>query len=112
MAIDEPMTPRRLIGVLKAMTDAMRAHFHESVQWEPPEGGLNVWAALPRKVNTGMKSRLFRKVLDSNVLYVPGGLCYVDAPTRAKAGHEMRLSFGAATEDELRAGIRRLGQAL
>ena len=23
MAIDEPMTPRRLIGVLKAMTDAM-----------------------------------------------------------------------------------------
>ena len=103
---------RRYRVKAKAMTDAMRAHFHESVQWEPPEGGLNVWAALPRKVNTGMKSRLFRKVLDSNVLYVPGGLCYTDDPTRPKPSHEMRLSFGAATEADIQKGIRRLGQAI
>ena len=96
----------------KAMTDAIGEHLPESVQWEQPEGGLNVWAALPRKVNTGMKSRFFKKVLDRNVLYVPGGLCYVDDPTRAKPSHEMRLSFGAATEVDIREGIRRLGQAI
>ena len=96
----------------KAMTDAMGEHLPESAQWEQPEGGLNVWAALPRKVNTGMKSRFFKKVLDRNVLYVPGGLCYVDDPTRAKPSHEMRLSFGAATEVDIREGIRRLGQAI
>jgi 2-aminoadipate transaminase len=96
----------------KAMTDAMGEHLPESAQWEQPEGGLNVWAALPRKVNTGMKSNFFKKVLDRNVLYVPGGLCYVDDPTRAKPSHEMRLSFGAASEVDIREGIRRLGQAI
>ncbi len=103
---------RRYRAKAKAMTDAMGEHLPESAQWEQPEGGLNVWAALPRKVNTGMKSNFFKKVLDRNVLYVPGGLCYVDDPTRARPGHEMRLSFGAATEDDIREGIRRLGQAI
>ena len=96
----------------KAMTDAIGEHLPESAQWEQPEGGLNVWAALPPKMNTGMKSRFFKRVLDRNVLYVPGGLCYVDDPTRAKPSHEMRLSFGAATEVDIREGIRRLGQAI
>jgi len=103
---------RRYRTKAKAMTDAIGEHLSGSVQWEQPEGGLNVWAALPRKVNTGMKSHFFRRVLDRNVLYVPGGLCYVDDPTRAKPGHEMRLSFGAATEVDIRTGIRRLGQAI
>ncbi|HAH98383.1 MAG TPA: hypothetical protein DCO70_03555 [Verrucomicrobiales bacterium] len=94
------------------MTDAMRKHFPESVQWQPPQGGLNVWAEFPRRINTGIKSRLFRKVLDRNVLYVPGGLCYVDEPTRAKPNHEMRLSFGAASENDICKGIRRIGQAI
>ena len=103
---------RRYRVKAKAMTDAMGEHFPGSVQWEQPEGGLNVWAAWPRKVNTGMKSRFFKQVLDRNVLYVPGGLCYVDDPTRAKPSHEMRLSFGAASEADIREGIRRLGQAI
>jgi DNA-binding transcriptional MocR family regulator len=59
-----------------------------------------------------MKSRFFKQVLDRNVLYVPGGLCYVDDPTRRKPSHEMRLSFGAASEADIREGIRRLGQAI
>ena len=103
---------RRYRVKAKAMTDAMGEHFPGSVQWEQPKGGLNVWAAWPRKVNTGMKSRFFKQVLDRNVLYVPGGLCYVDDPTRAKPSHEMRLSFGAASEADIREGIRRLGQAI
>ncbi|MDP7052185.1 MAG: PLP-dependent aminotransferase family protein [Verrucomicrobiota bacterium] len=103
---------RRYRAKAKAMTDAMHEHFPGTVQWEPPEGGLNVWAALPRKVNTGMKSRFFRKVLDSNVLYVPGGLCYTDDPKRPKPSHEMRLSFGAASESDIHKGIRRLGLAI
>lgn len=103
---------RRYRAKAKAMTDAIAEHFPATVRWEPPEGGLNVWAALPRKVNTGMKSRFFKQVLERNVLYVPGGLCYVDDPARAKPGYEMRLSFGAASEADIREGIRRLGQAI
>ena len=94
------------------MTDAIAEHFPATVKSEQPEGGLNVWAALPRKANTGMQSRFFKQVLARNVLYVPGGLCYVDDPTRAKPSHEMRLSFGAASEADIREGIRRLGQAI
>ena len=103
---------RRYLVKAKAMTDAMGEYFPGSVQWEQPEGGLNIWAAWPRKVNTGMKSRFFKQVLDRNVLYVPGGLCYVDDPTRAKPSHEMRLSFGAASETDILEGVRRLGQAI
>ncbi|MBT7735993.1 MAG: PLP-dependent aminotransferase family protein [Verrucomicrobia bacterium] len=103
---------RRYRTKAKAMTDAIAEHFPATVKSEQPEGGLNVWAALPRKVNTGMKSRFFKQVLARNVFYVPGGLCYVDDPTRAKPSHEMRLSFGAASEADIREGIRRLGQAI
>jgi len=103
---------RRYQAKAKAMTDAIAEHFPATVKSEQPEGGLNVWAALPRKVNAGMKSRFFKQVLDRNVLYVPGGLCYVDDPTRPKPSHEMRLSFGAASEADIREGIRRLGQAI
>ncbi|MBT5620554.1 MAG: PLP-dependent aminotransferase family protein [Verrucomicrobia bacterium] len=103
---------RRYRTKAKAMTDAIAEHFPATVKSEQPEGGLNVWAALPRKANTGMKSRFFKQVLARNVFYVPGGLCYVDDPTRAKPSHEMRLSFGAASEADIREGIRRLGQAI
>ena len=103
---------RRYRAKAKAMTDAIAEHFPGSVKWEQPEGGLNAWAVLPRKVNTGMKSRFFKQVLDRDVLYVPGGLCYVDDPTRRKPSHEMRLSFGAASEADIREGIRRIGQAI
>ncbi len=103
---------RRYRAKAKAMTEAIHEHFPGTVQWAQPEGGLNVWVAWPRKLNTGIKSRFFKKVLDCNVLYVPGGLCYVDDPTRDKPSHEMRLSFGAASEADIREGIRRLGQAI
>ena len=43
---------RRYLVKAKAMTDAMGEYFPGSVQWEQPEGGLNIWAAWPRKVNT------------------------------------------------------------
>ena len=96
----------------KAMTEAIGAIFPESVVWEKPEGGLNVWAGLSRATNTGMKSGFFKRALEQDVLYVPGALCYADDPTRRKPSHEMRLSFGAASEADIRKGIRRLGRAI
>ena len=43
-----------------AMTAAIKEFLPGSVEWEKPEGGLNVWAGLPRSTNTGMKSGFFR----------------------------------------------------
>ena len=94
------------------MVQAIREHFPASVEWDEPRGGLYVWARLPRRVKSGMKSRLFRSALGHDVLYVPGELCYADDPTRPKPDHEMRISFGGASVPDIRTGIARLGATL
>ena len=63
-------------------------------------------------MKTGAKSRFFRAALDHNAIYVPGELCYADDPSRRKPNQEMRLSFGGATEKDIREGIKRLGALL
>jgi 2-aminoadipate transaminase len=94
------------------MTRAMRRSFPDTVRWQDPTGGLYVWAAAPRKVRTGLKSRLFRHALDHQVLYVPGRLCYANDPLRRPPDHEMRLSFGNASRPEIELGIERLAAAI
>jgi 2-aminoadipate transaminase len=73
---------------------------------------LYFWVRLPRRLRSGLKSKLFENALERNVLYVPGQLCYADDPARRKPDNAMRLSFGAAADRDLREGIKRLGQAL
>ena len=94
------------------MVEAIREHFPGAVRWGVPRGGLYVWASLPPKVSSGVKSKLFPAALRANVLYVPGELCYAEDPTRPKPDREMRLSFGGATEADIRRGIARLGAVL
>lgn len=94
------------------MTAAMRQSFPDTVRWQEPTGGLYVWAAAPRRVRTGLKSAMFRRALDHQVLYVPGRLCYANDPHRRAPDHEMRLSFGNATRQAIELGIERLGAAI
>jgi 2-aminoadipate transaminase len=67
---------------------------------------------LPKKISAGVNSKVFQTALKNDVLYVPGELCYADDPTRRKPDHELRLSFGSASEANIRAGIKRLGAVL
>jgi 2-aminoadipate transaminase len=94
------------------MVQAIRQHFPSDVLWEEPRGGLYVWAKLPARYKTGVHSKIFQAALKKDVLYVPGELCYGLDPTRPKSDHEMRLSFGGATEQEIATGIERLGKVL
>ena len=94
------------------MTTAIREHFPTEVQWAEPTGGLYVWANVPEKVKSGTKSKLFNAALESDVLYVPGELCYAEDPTRRKPNSGMRISFGGATEKNITLGIARLGSVL
>jgi DNA-binding transcriptional MocR family regulator len=48
----------------------------------------------------------------NDVLYVPGGMCYAADPSRRPPDHEMRVSFGGASDANIREGITRLGVAL
>jgi 2-aminoadipate transaminase len=92
------------------MRDAIHEHFPKAVEVWEPQGGLYFWARLPRSLKTGMKSKVFQTALAHDVVYVPGELCYAEDPTRPRPNHEMRLSYGAATEPNLRTGIARLGE--
>ena len=103
---------KRYAHKARAMRRAIEEHFPPAVEWWEPAGGLYFWARLPKNVPTGVNSKVFRSALKNDVLYVPGELCYADDPTRKKPNHEMRISFGSASEEDIREGIKRLGAVL
>ena len=96
----------------QVMKQALARHFPPNVEIWESGGGLYFWARLPKNISTGVKSKVFRTALKNDVLYVPGELCYADDPARRKPDHEMRLSFGSASEENIREGLKRLGAVL
>lgn len=94
------------------MLAALRRHFPSGVSWAEPQGGMYVWARLPRGVPTGPRSAVFHRALAADVLYVPGRFCYAPDPTRRAPDHELRLSFGHAGAQAIRTGVERLGRVL
>lgn len=103
---------KRYAKKARTMLAALRQYFPKEVQWWEPRGGLYFWARLPQSAPAGVKSKLFQRAVAQDVLYVPGELCYANDPARKKPDHEMRLSFGGGTEENIRAGIARLGGVL
>ena len=94
------------------MKQALAEHFPPDVEIWESGGGLYFWARLPKHISTGVKSKVFQTALKNDVLYVPGEICYADDPARRKPDHEMRISFGSASEKNIREGIKRLGAVL
>ena len=94
------------------MKQALAEHFPKSVEIWESGGGLYFWARLPKGISAGVKSKVFQSALKNDVLYVPGELCYADDPSRKKPDNEMRISFGSASVDNIREGIKRLGAVL
>jgi len=107
-----PELRRRYAAKAATMVAAIQKHFTPGVKWAEPRGGLYVWAQLPAGVKSGAKSSLFQTSLRRGVIYVPGELCYCDAPARRKPNSEMRLSFGGAKDRDIPKGIERLGSVL
>ena len=103
---------KRYAHKARVMKLAIKKHFPPAVEWWEPEGGLYFWARLPRGLSSGMKSKVFSTALKNDVLYVPGEICYADDAARRKPNHEMRISFGNASEAEIREGIARLAKGL
>jgi 2-aminoadipate transaminase len=88
-----------------AMLEALEHHFPAQAEWTRPEGGLFLWATLPDYIDT---TDLLAKALRENVAFVPGRAAYVDG----RGASAMRLNFSASDEEELREGIRRIGQVV
>jgi 2-aminoadipate transaminase len=103
---------KRYAHKARVMKQALAEHFPANVEIWESGGGLYFWARLPEKISTGVKSKVFQTALENDVLYVPGELCYADDPSRAKPNNEMRISFGSASEENIRKGIARLSAVL
>lgn len=87
------------------MLDALAEHFPPQAEWTRPGGGLFIWATLPDFIDT---SDLLAAALRDNVAFVPGEGAFLDGRGRSS----MRLNFSGATEDEIREGIRRIGEVV
>lgn len=96
----------------QSMVESIEEYFPKEVTYSEPEGGLCLWATLPKSLTTGPRSRFFKEALQAGVLYVPGEFAYANDPTRAKPKSTMRLSFGSASSEKIQKGIFRLSQAI
>jgi 2-aminoadipate transaminase len=98
-----------LVGIYRArrdvMLEALERHFPEQSSWTRPQGGLFLWATLPDYIDT---TDLLAKALRENVAFVPGRAAYVGE----SGANAMRLNFSGSDEDEIREGIRRIGQVV
>jgi 2-aminoadipate transaminase len=93
-------------GRRDTMVEALRRHFPPQATWTEPEGGMFIWATLPEFIDTG---DLLAKALREDVAFVPGQSAYVD---ESRGRNSMRLNFSGSAEDEIREGIRRIGNVV
>ena len=87
------------------MLDALAEHFPREADWTHPQGGLFIWATLPDYIDT---TDLLARALEEHVAFVPGRAAFVDG----RGGSSMRLNFSGVDEEQIREGIRRLGEVV
>jgi 2-aminoadipate transaminase len=87
------------------MLDALAEHLPTQAEWTRPGGGLFIWATLPDFIDT---SDLLARALRENVAFVPGEGAFLDGRGRSS----MRLNFSGANEEQIREGIRRIGEVV
>jgi 2-aminoadipate transaminase len=85
------------------MLDALAEQFPREAEWTHPRGGLFIWATLPDYIDT---TDLLARALQEQVAFVPGRAAYVDG----RGGSSMRLNFSGVDEDDIREGVRRIGE--
>ena len=89
----------------RAMLKSIRKHFPPDVSHTTPEGGMFVWAELPKD---GVALDLFEIAVKDKVIFVPGDPFYVNK----KRTQTMRLNFSCVDEKTIEIGIGRLGAAI
>ena len=87
------------------MLDALAEHFPREAEWTLPQGGLFIWATLPDYIDT---TDLLARALQEHVAFVPGRAAFVDG----RGGSSMRLNFSGVGEDDIREGIRLIGEVV
>ena len=87
------------------MFEALAEHLPPEATWTEPEGGMFLWVTLPDYLDT---TDLLARALRENVAFVPGRAAYLDG----RGGSSMRLNFSGSREEEIREGVRRIGEVV
>ncbi|MFE9769980.1 PLP-dependent aminotransferase family protein [Streptomyces sp. NPDC005808] len=99
----------RVAAVYRERRDAMLAGLADALPagsvWDRPEGGMFLWARLPKSYDT---TELLPTVLRQEVAYVPGAPFYAAEPDLST----LRLCFVTQTPEEIGEGLRRMRAGL
>ncbi|MFZ0546898.1 MAG: PLP-dependent aminotransferase family protein [Candidatus Promineifilaceae bacterium] len=87
------------------MLAAMDHYFPPGIVWTRPQGGLFLWATLPENLNS---TAILEKAIENKVAFVPGTAFYPGGGGE----NTMRLNFSNAQPEQIKTGIRRLGEVL
>jgi DNA-binding transcriptional MocR family regulator len=88
---------------LIAARNACAAYLPPGSKYTTPEGGMNLWVELPGRLDA---RDLLAKVQEQGVAFLPGHYFSVER----SHSRCLRLSFGGLSPDEIRRGIRILGE--
>ena len=87
------------------MVDMIEKYFPKEVKTTKPEGGMFLWAQLPKDCSS---LELFEIAAQKNVVFVPGDPFYVDEG----CSNTMRLNYTNSSPEMIEEGIKRLGDAI
>ncbi|HZY16980.1 MAG TPA: PLP-dependent aminotransferase family protein [Ramlibacter sp.] len=104
----------RIRALYRSQRDAMLAALARDmaglgVEWNAPDGGMFLWARLPRGMNA---LDLLPQAVERGVAFVPGAAFYAGAGDDPEALRTLRLSFVTATAAQIDTGIAALAQAV
>ncbi|MHC1740892.1 MAG: PLP-dependent aminotransferase family protein [Anaerolineaceae bacterium] len=86
-----------------SMLESLEENMPDGVTWTHPQGGLFLWAELPKQLDT---SELFVKAVQEKVAFVPGTSFFA----QGGGTNTMRLNFSCCKPDVINEGISRLGK--
>jgi 2-aminoadipate transaminase len=89
----------------QAMLDALEEHMPEGTRWTHPDGGMFLWAELPR----GLRGEdILPRAIEQQVAFVPGSPFFAVNP-RSEC---IRLNYSNRSPELIDEGMRRLGSVL
>lgn len=92
-----------------AMAKTLHDKLGGALSFEPPRGGLFIWARLNGAPGGASDGAAFAKrAIEQGVAFVPGAPFYATDPDRAT----LRLSFATVATDKIEEGIARMAKAL
>lgn len=96
---------RELLRRRDVAIDAARRYLPPGTRWNTPQGGMYLWASLPKAGPNA--AELYISAVQAGVAYAIGNVFY----TNGCGSHRIRLNYATHGPEQIVEGFRRLGRA-